>query len=147
MLFYFSFKNLKGSARTVFVKDQITFICPNTVIQEEKIPIELNKDSLYANIYMVDQKGYDNCNATGGFKIMICNNPLNVLSGKVTILTTQPSISIPEFTAGQLHYFIGKRYNLRIHLGLVYTLCSLDPSQSSFLLGSMYPSQEGQEVQ
>ena len=24
------------------------------------------KDSLYENVYMVDKKGYDNCNATGG---------------------------------------------------------------------------------
>ena len=46
--------------------DQLSIICPTLVDYPIKRTTTYLKDLLYENVYMVDKKGYDNCNATGG---------------------------------------------------------------------------------
>lgn len=103
-----SYKNIGEQARTVFLKDKITFICSNTVQNSIKRSVPLNKDILYANIYRVDKQGYDSCDSSGGLEILICDTPTKLKFKHVQINDNAASVSIPEFHYGQTYYFIGK---------------------------------------
>ncbi|KAJ7381026.1 Ephrin-B2a [Desmophyllum pertusum] len=70
------FKNLGGTARKVNAFDKLSIICPNLVEYPIKRSSSYSKDLLYENVFMVDKKGYDSCNATQGHSILICNDPV-----------------------------------------------------------------------
>ena len=105
---YCSFRNLGDSPRTVFLKDQLNFVCPNLIDYPVQTSEEYKKELLYANMYMVDKKGFEDCNATRALKkLKDCTDPTNVQHIKVTILETAPSQDMQEFKPGEWHYIVG----------------------------------------
>lgn len=100
------FNNLRETTRNVMEFDHLSFICPNL----EDYPIKRNtsylKELLYENVYMVDKKGYDSCNATGGLSILSCNNPVSYIYSRVVFHPHVASPNDPRFEKGKTYYFI-----------------------------------------
>ena len=104
----FSFSYLGSSARKVMPFDKLSLICPNTVEYPIKRRDSYSRDELYENIFMVDKRGYDNCNATGGFKILLCDNPMACRHTTLVFKQVSASAEDPEFHPGREYYFISK---------------------------------------
>ncbi|XP_032231592.1 ephrin-B1 [Nematostella vectensis] len=100
------FENLRNKPRTVLMKDKLTFLCPNLGDYEIQTNTQHSKDHQYASIYMVDEAGYNNCNATGAKKILTCSDPMALKFKTVLIQEIAPTNNIPEFTKGKTYYFI-----------------------------------------
>ena len=75
------------------------------------------KDQLYENLFMVDKKGFDSCNATLGLKLLSCDNP-DVPGRHVTVVFQPQSANEndPKFVQGEEYYFISKCFLVDILL-------------------------------
>ena len=82
-----------------------------------------SKDLLYENLFMVDKKGFDSCNATLGLKLLYCDNP-DVPSGHVTVVFQPRSANDndPKFVEGEEYYFISKCFlvDILLQLNIIY---------------------------
>lgn len=106
--FYFRFKNLGDTARKVMAFDKLSIICPNLVEYPIIRNTSFSKDLLYQNVYMVDENGYDNCNATGGLSILICDDPTKYSHATIVFQPSTADINDPKFEQGKVYYFISK---------------------------------------
>ncbi|KAJ7369505.1 Ephrin-B2a [Desmophyllum pertusum] len=100
------FKNLGGTARKVNAFDKLSIICPNLVEYPIKRSSSYSKDLLYENVFMVDKKGYDSCNATQGHSILICNDPVTYSYATIVFQRITADINDPKFEQGKEYYFI-----------------------------------------
>lgn len=57
---------------------------------------------------MVDENGYDNCNATGGLSILICDDPTKYSHATIVFQPSTADINDPKFEQGKMYYFISK---------------------------------------
>ena len=88
--------------------DQLSIICPTLVDYPVKRTTTYLKDLLYENVYMVDKKGYDNCNATGGLSVLSCNDPVGHTYYRVVFQPHTVNPNDPKFEKGKEYYFISK---------------------------------------
>lgn len=115
------FSHLNNNARKVLPFDKLSIRCPNLM----DYPIErdnvYSKDKLYENLFMVDKKGFDSCNATLGLKLLSCDNP-DVPSRHVTVVFQPQSANEndPKFEKGEEYYFINTAS------GLITSLTNLE---------------------
>lgn len=100
------FKNLGDTARKVMAFDKLSIICPNLVEYPIIRNTSFSKDLLYQNVYMVDENGYDNCNATGGLSILICDDPTKYSHATIVFQPSTADINDPKFEQGKVYYFI-----------------------------------------
>ena len=120
VFFLFRFSHLNNNARKVLPFDKLSIRCPNLM----DYPIErdnvYSKDKLYENLFMVDKKGFDSCNATLGLKLLSCDNP-DVPSRHVTVVFQPQSANEndPKFEKGEEYYFISKSFLVYIFLQLI----------------------------
>ena len=120
VFFSFRFSHLNNNARKVLPFDKLSIRCPNLM----DYPIErdnvYSKDKLYENLFMVDKKGFDSCNATLGLKLLSCDNP-DVPSRHVTVVFQPQSANEndPKFEKGEEYYFISKSFLVYIFLQLI----------------------------
>ena len=66
------------------------------------------KDSLYENVCIVDKKGCDNCNATGGLSVLSCNDRVRYIYYRVVFQPHTVNPNDPKFEKGIYLYFISK---------------------------------------
>lgn len=107
-MFYFRFKNLGTTARKVMAFDKLSIICPNLVEYPIKRDSSYSKDQLYQNVFLVDKKGYNNCNATGGHSILSCEDPVKYSHATIVFQPTTADINDPKYEQGEEYYFISK---------------------------------------
>lgn len=88
--------------------DKLSIICPNLVEYPIKRDSSYSKDQLYQNVFLVDQKGYDNCNATGGHSILSCEDPVKYSHATIVFQPTTADINDPKYEQGKEYYFISK---------------------------------------
>ena len=88
--------------------DQLSIICPTLVDYPIKRTTTYLKDLLYENVYMVDKKGYDKCNATGGLSVLSCNDPVGHIYYRVVFQPHTVNPKDPKFEKGKVYYFISK---------------------------------------
>lgn len=88
--------------------DSLSIICPNLVEYPIKRDSSYSKDKLYQNVFLVDKKGYDNCNATGGYNILYCEDPVKY--SHATIVFQPTTINDPKYEQGKEYYLISKFY-------------------------------------
>ena len=105
--FHFRFKNLGDKTRKVMAFDKLSIICPNLVEYPIIRNTSFSKDLLYQNVFMVDENGYNTCNATGGLSIFNCDDPTKYIHATIVF---QPSTADndPKFKPGKVYYFISK---------------------------------------
>lgn len=105
--FYFRFKNLGDKTRKVMAFDKLSIICPNLVEYPIIRNTSFSKDLLYQNVFLVDENGYNTCNATGGLSILSCDDPTKYSHATIVF---QPSTADndPKFKQGKVYYFISK---------------------------------------
>ena len=109
VFFSFRFSHLNNNARKVLPFDKLSIRCPSLM----DYPIErdnvYSKDQLYENLFVVDKKGFDSCNATLGLQLLSCDNP-DVPSRHVTVVFQLHSANEndPKFVKGEEYYFISK---------------------------------------
>ena len=108
LLSIFRFKNLGTRARNVMEFDKLSIICPTLVDYPIKRNTFYSKDLLYENVYMVDKQGYDNCDATGGQRILNCNDPAKYSHYTVVFQPRTANQNDPEFEKGKEYYLISK---------------------------------------
>ena len=88
--------------------DKLSIICPTLVDYPIKRNTFYSKDLLYENVYMVDKQGYDNCDATGGQRILNCNDPAKYSHYTVVFQPRTANQNDPEFEKGKEYYLISK---------------------------------------
>lgn len=96
--------------QTIHVKvdDKINFVCPTADYQAYA-----NYQDTYENFYFLDEdkEAYDNCNATGGWKFLNCNQ-----KSRSHWLIVFRNIVFPDqlqFFPGHTYYFIGTGFRTR----------------------------------
>ena len=57
---------------------------------------------------MVDENGYNNCNATGGLSILSCSDPTKYSHATIVFQPSTADINDPKFKQGKAYYFISK---------------------------------------
>ncbi|XP_020612780.1 ephrin-B2-like isoform X3 [Orbicella faveolata] len=100
------FKNLGDTTRKVMAFDKLSIICPNLVQYPIIRDTSFSKDLLYQNVYMVDENGYNNCNATGGLSILSCDDPSKYSHATIVFQPSTADINDPKFKQGKAYYFI-----------------------------------------
>nr|XP_058949597.1 ephrin-B2-like isoform X1 [Pocillopora verrucosa] len=100
------FNNLHERTRNVMEFDQLSIICPTLVDYPIKRTTTYLKDLLYENVYMVDKKGFDKCNATGGLSVLSCNDPVGHIYYRVVFQPHTVNPNDPKFEKGKEYYFI-----------------------------------------
>lgn len=100
------FKNLGDTTRKVMAFDKLSIICPNLVEYPIIRNTSFSKDLLYQNVYMVDENGFNNCNATGGLSILNCDDPTKYSHASIVFQPSTADINDPRFKQGKAYYFI-----------------------------------------
>ncbi|CAH3170680.1 unnamed protein product, partial [Porites lobata] len=115
------FSHLNNNARKVLLFDKLTLRCPNLMDYPTERDNVYPKDQLYENLFMVDKKGFDSCNATLGLKLLSCDNP-DVRGRHVTVVFQPQSANEndPKFVEGEEYYFINTAS------GLITSLTNLE---------------------
>lgn len=83
-------------------EDSVTVVCPNKAMY-----IKANKtwslQTAHENFYLVNARGFETCNATGGKLVLLCDKP------EPLQFVTLGSHSAPVvLKPGSSYYFIGK---------------------------------------
>ena len=135
VFFSFRFSHLNNNARKVLLFDKLSIRCPNLMDYPTERDNVYPKDQLYENLFMVDKKGFDSCNATLGLKLLSCDNP-DVPGRHVTVVFQPQSANEndPKFVEGEEYYFISKC--LAVFNGLVDIFLDINKIYMNKFLGS-----------
>lgn len=96
------------------LNSKLIFVCPNPTSAFKEQGLNLRKDQLFENMWIVEKHEYDTCkvNISSSLTenrnpIMQCDTPLNLKYYEMVF--TEFRVGGLEFQPGKKYYFIGKK--------------------------------------